>query len=281
MEGPKKRFTTSVLGSGGLNFVGGAGAAGVLLGRGETLAGKIGDAMISIPRAIVNTINYYIHAPEYTKQADAALTYLREQGPEVAGELGRSGRYLEAGVRQADRGMSLLKDAQDYLVPGGERGFDPQNSYYSLKDGIQQLGDAIESIEIGKDQAIETAGPVIDTLKQVDINPILEALHNLADNVAPDEIWYTLGVAAASLGTAYLASQYVRGFWGRRGRPGMVARFIQKRGIKKFRDYYIQHPEKIAGDEAINVIGEHFAKNPKRLEELAAKAGYEISKRNS
>ena len=273
------RFLTSKVSSIGVGLAGGAAATSTLLGNGETFTQKLGDAIIGIPRGIANTIITYIHAPEYIRETNDALSYLREQGPNVANELARGGRYLEAGVSQSQRAISDLEKAADYLMPGGNQTFDPQNAFYSLRDGVGQLETAIHSINTGKAQLQETAGPTIDALKDLDLNPFFQALYNLADNVAPDEIAQTVAIGAGCLLAGVVTSQYIGGYWGRRGRPGILARTIQKSGLKRYKDYFTKHPEKIAGERALEIIKENLVQNPSELEKLAERAGYRIVKR--
>lgn len=271
------RWLTAHSLSAGSGLAGGAGATGVFLGGGETLLQKVGDAILAIPKGVANTIQHYLHAPEYARKASTALDYLKEQGPNVAEELSRGGRYIEAGLNQAQRATADLNQASDYISPGGELPFDPQNAFYSLRDGLNQLETAASSIATGKDQLQDTAGPAIDALKDVDLNPVLQALYNLADNVAPDEIIQTLGIAAGCVATAYIASQYLGGYWGRRGRPNFVSRFIQRKGLKRYKEYFTEHPEEIAGEEAVEIMKANLLQNPGELEKLVGRAGMRIS----
>lgn len=273
---PIKRIPTSVALGWGSGIAGGAGAGGVLLGKGETFMQKVGDAVTAVPKGFVNLVKHYMNAPEYARQTNDALEYLKERGPEVASELNRSSVLLQNGARQAGRATDLLREGQDYLTPGGEKGFDLQNAYYAFKDGINQLESAVTSINAGKDQAQETAGPAIEALQNVDLNPVLQALHNLADNVSGDEIGQTIAIGASSVLAGYLGSQYLRGYWGRRGRPGIVSRAVQRSGLKRFRDYFVKDPEKIAGPIAVEIMGDYLVQNPQKLEELAERADCEL-----
>ncbi|MBS3086434.1 hypothetical protein J4422_01920 [Candidatus Pacearchaeota archaeon] len=273
LEKPRRRRPVAIAASISIKLAGGAGIAGVFVGNGETLVQKLGDAVTAIPKGIVSSIDHYIHAPEYARKTDAAFQYLRERGPEVAEELGRSGRLLQAGATEVKRGWEIFREARDYLWPGGDKPFDPISAYHSLGDGVRTMEAAATNINAGKDQFTETAGPAIEALKQVDMNPFFEALHNFADNLATDEIGYTLGVAAASLVTASAMAMYLGSYWGRRGRPGYFARRIQRRGIKDFQNRYIEHPEEIAGPEGIQAYEGHLLRNPEKLEALVERAG--------
>ena len=278
--GPVKRFVGSVGLGVGAGIAGSAGAAGALFGNGETLSEKLMDAGTAVPKGIVNTFTHWMNAPEYAENASNVLRYAREQGPEAVEELGSAGGLFQAGVNQWERGVRDLIDSQDYLLPGGNLPFDVQNAYYSARDGKNTLETSMGTLETAKDRAENVLQPAIDALQNVDVNPVVEALYNFADNMAPDEISQTVGIAAGSLAAAYLANQYIRGFWGRRGNPGWIKEWIQRRGIKRFRDYFVDNPEKIAGPEAVEVVKDYLAKNPDALAEVTSRAGYGLTKLN-
>ena len=281
MEGPVKRFTGSVAGSVGIGLAAGTSAGGVLFGKGELFVEKVGDATIAIPKGVVSAVKHYMHAPEYVEQASNALDYLREEGPRVVSELGRAGRYIEGGTRQLQRATTDLNEARDYITPGGDLGFDPQQAIYSARDGLRTLETAVESLNEGKSQIQETIEPAMEVLKDVDLNPIIQIGQNFLDNMAPDEISQTIGIGAAALTAGYLGTQYVRSYWGRRGRPGIISRWIQRKGIKEFSDHYEEHPEQIAGQEAVDVFETHLVRNPDKLENLAREAGYKMVPKES
>ena len=269
-ERPKRRWPASVGASIFASGAGLAGASGVFLGSGETLVQKAGNAVMAIPNMLSN-LRHYLHLPEYIKKANLTAEYLREQGPAIADSLSYVGRKLEAGASLAQKGLVELSEGFDNIMPGGN--FDPIEGYNLLKSASNSLKVAKESIKDGGEQLQETAQPVVDALKEVDLNPVMNSLYNLADNVAPDEIVQTLGIAAACVLTGYASSQYIRGYWGRRGRPGIVSRFIQKRGLRRFKDYYARHPDKIAGEGGLEAFKQHLIQNPEKLEELVKRAG--------
>ena len=60
------------------------------------------------------------------------------------------------------------------------------------------------------------------------------------DNLASDEIAATLGVMAVAFGLAFVLGQEV-GFWVRRGRPGLIARMLQRWGARTFRHWYVRN----------------------------------------
>jgi hypothetical protein len=60
------------------------------------------------------------------------------------------------------------------------------------------------------------------------------------DNFASDEIAATLCVMAAALGLAFVLGRTV-GFWARRGRPGVMARTLQRCGARRFRGWYVRN----------------------------------------
>ena len=60
------------------------------------------------------------------------------------------------------------------------------------------------------------------------------------DDFASDEVAATLGVMAVAFGLAFVLGQAV-GFWARRGRPGWIARTLQRWGAGIFRPWYVQN----------------------------------------
>jgi hypothetical protein len=66
------------------------------------------------------------------------------------------------------------------------------------------------------------------------------------DNFASDEIADTLLVMGAAVALAYAVATGV-GFWARRGRPGLIARALQRWGARSFRDWYVDNAEYALG----------------------------------
>ena len=63
---------------------------------------------------------------------------------------------------------------------------------------------------------------------------------NVADNFASDEVASTLFVMALALGVAFVLGAAV-GFSVRRGRPGLIARTLQRWGARTFRPWYVRN----------------------------------------
>lgn len=85
----------------------------------------------------------------------------------------------------------------------------------------------------------EQVGPVVDEV-DVLIDVYYGGLLQAIDNFSSDEIFGTLGVMAAALGLAFVLVQAV-GFWARRGRPGLLARTLQRWGARRFRRWYVDN----------------------------------------
>ena len=62
----------------------------------------------------------------------------------------------------------------------------------------------------------------------------------VTDNFASDEIVATFGVMGVALALAFVLGQAV-GFWIRRGRPGLMARWLQRAGARTFRRWYVRN----------------------------------------
>src|SRR3989338_4060793 len=157
------------------------------------------------PFKIVGKYVGKVHNSKAVKAVDRFLEKPRRRRPvaiaasisiKLAGGAGIAGVFVGNGATEVKRGWVIFREARDYLWPGGDKPFDPISAYHSLGDGVRTMEAAATNINAGKDQFTETAGPAIEALKQVAMNPFFEALHNFADNLATDEIGYTLGVAA-------------------------------------------------------------------------------------
>ncbi|HET7532061.1 MAG TPA: hypothetical protein VFJ83_02855 [Nocardioidaceae bacterium] len=95
-------------------------------------------------------------------------------------------------------------------------------------DSIRQLAEIAEQVS-----------PLVDEV-EVLIPVYYGGFVAVTDNFASDEIAATLGVMAVSLGIAFVLSQAV-GFWVRRGRPGLIARTLQRWGARTFRRWYVRN----------------------------------------
>ena len=273
-----KRKAASITGSVLANLVSGASANGAFFGNGETLVQKVGDAVMAIPNMFYGW-RHYAHLPEYVRKANATTEYLKEHGQELADSIGYAGRNLEAGTRLTQRGLDELGRGMDYMIPGGQ-GFHPIDGLGLLRKSASTLEQATDSINEGANQLQETTAPVVEALKQVDLNPVMSALHNLADNVSPDEIAQTLGIAAVCLTAGYMTSKYVLAYWGRRGGHGWLGKRIRKRALKTYEDFYLRNPEEIAEKEGLELYRKYMALHPEEIEKVVHKMRIKELKEN-
>jgi hypothetical protein len=63
-----------------------------------------------------------------------------------------------------------------------------------------------------------------------------------ADNFASDEIVATVAVMVTAVALGLVLGT-LAGFWGRRGRPGLIARTLQRLGARVFRRWYVRNLE--------------------------------------
>jgi len=125
----------------------------------------------------------------------------------------------------------------------------------------------------------DAAEKVTPLVRQVEVlvPRFYEGLLTVVDNFSSDEIAATLGVVGAALGLAYAVGTGV-GFWARRGRPGLIARSLQRSGARIFRGWYVRNlpyalsgPLYAAARERIQsdiVADPQTALDPKAFQEL-------------
>lgn len=220
----------------GIKAYGAGAAASVALSDAETVGGKASDAI----RAVPNLSEKYHEAKyvvDHREQIQAAITYLNEHTlPEE--ELRRTAVEsletldgINATYAEVGRGIEALKvdGFDDFPDVGGAYGH-LQNAWDAKPDldSINRLADVADQIGPFVDQA--------DVLVPVYYGGPLA----LMDNFASDEIVGTLAVMAAALGLAFVLGQAV-GFWVRRGRPGLLARLLQRWGARTFRPWYVRN----------------------------------------
>jgi hypothetical protein len=84
-------------------------------------------------------------------------------------------------------------------------------------------------------------------LQQVDYKRIHSTLNNIADNLMADEIFMTVGIALAGFGFAYAFGSIV-GARTTRGVPGILSRFRQDWGARRFPKWYKKNIRRVLGD---------------------------------
>ena len=112
-----------------------------------------------------------------------------------------------------------------------QEAFGHVRSAWEAKPDLESISDLAD--------AAEQVGPYVDQV-EVLVPVYYGNVLNVADNFASDEIAATLGVMALALGVAFVLGTAV-GFWVRRGRPGLVARTLQRWGARTFRGWYVRN----------------------------------------
>ena len=214
----------------------GAGAVlSVALSDAETVGGKAGDAV----RAVPNLAEQYRDAKyvvDHREQIQGAITYLNEHTlPQE--ELEQTADESVATLGAIETTYSEVAEARDVLELDGISGtfanvreaIDHVGNAYSARpdlDSISRLAQVAEQVRPFADQ--------VDVLVPVYYGGLLAVM----DNFANDEIASTLLVMALAFGLALVVGQAV-GFWVRRGRPGLLARLLQRLGARAFRRWYV------------------------------------------
>lgn len=216
----------------------GAGAAlSVALSDAETAGGKVGDAVKAVPN-LVERYDQARYVVDHREQIQAAVTYLNEHTLPQA--------ELEAKADESVRTLGSIETtydevgrARDVLEIDGLTG-----TFDNVREAIGHIGNAysarpdLDSIR----ELAAVAEQVRPFTDQVDVLiPVYYGnFFTLTDNFAGDEIAGTLTVMALALGVAWVVGQAV-GFWVRRGRPGLLARLLQRLGARTFRPWYVRN----------------------------------------
>jgi len=216
---------------------GAAAAVSVAVSDAETVAGKGGDAVAAVSN-LKDRYEAAKYVAEHRKELQAALdslspeTLTEEQALEAVNKSSGTLRDIETTANA----VGAAKDAV------GDLGV--RNAFSTAKEVAGHLKDAKDArpdLDALRDLAsfAEQVGPVVDELKVL-TRGYYGGLVQAADNFSSNEIVGTLGVMATALGLAMLLGQAV-GFWARRGRPGLVARTLQRWGARVFRRWYVSN----------------------------------------
>jgi hypothetical protein len=228
------------LGEVGFKAYGAAAAASVALSDSETIGGKSQDAV----GAVSNLMDRYRAAKyvtEHREEIRDALDYLRDHTPpqsELAETVDRSSETLRdletvsteiEAARAAVGDMGLL----NFRVKADEL-LDHLGSAWAARPDSDALGDLAA--------AADQASPYVDQVREV-VPVYYGSVFALVDNFARDEIVGTLAVMGFAFAIAFAIGQAF-GFWARRGRPGLIARTLQRWGARRYRDWYASDPER-------------------------------------
>ncbi len=216
----------------GIKAYGAGAAASVALSDAETVGGKGRDALAAVP----NLAEEYRHAKyvvDHQEEIRDAVDYASQHTPPQA-ELQESAARVEATLRGIETTYSELEQAKDSAFSFPPT---PGDAWGHLRDAWEAKPE-LESIRQLAGVADE-AGPYLDQV-EVLVPVYYGGLLALTDNFARDEIVATVSVMAIAFGMALVLGHAV-GFWVRRGRPGLIARALQRLGARLFRRWYVRN----------------------------------------
>ena len=224
----------------GIKAYGAGAAAAVALSDAETVGGKGQDALAAVP-SLMERYRAATYVAEHRQEIQAALDYVNLNTlpqAELEEAAARSSETLR-GIETTYGEVTAAKEAIDDI------------DAFSPIDALDQTGEAF-----GHVRAAWGARPDLDSISDLaaraeQVSPYLDQVEvlvpvyyggplNAVDNFASDEIAATLGVMALVLGLAFVLGTAV-GFWVRRGRPGLIARTLQRWGARRFRRWYVLH----------------------------------------
>lgn len=224
----------------GIKAYGAGAAASVALGDAETVGGKARDALAAVPN-LTERYRAAKYVADHRQEIQAALDYVDSHTlpqAELEDAAARSSETLR-GIEATYAEVTAAKEAADDIV-----GLDVFNAVDKTGEAFGHIREAwgekpdLESISDLADKA-EQVSPYLDQVEV--LTPVYYGgLLNVVDNFASDEIAGTLGFMALTLGVAFVLGTAV-GFWVRRGRPGLIARTLQRWGARTFRPWYVRN----------------------------------------
>ena len=224
----------------GINAYGAGAVASVALSDAETVGGKSHDAVAAVPN-LMERYRAAKYVADHRQEIQAALDYVNQNTlpqAELEEAASKSSETLR-GIETTYGEVTAAKEAIDDI------------DAFSPIDAIDQTGEAFGHVRAawGAKPDLNSISDLADKAEQV--SPYLDQVEvlipvyyggmlNAVDNFASDEIAATLGIMALVLALAFILGTAV-GFWVRRGRPGLVARTLQRWGARTFRRWYVRN----------------------------------------
>ena len=252
------RFVVGKLAGLGIRLYGAGAAASVALSDAETLADKAGDAVnpVDILKDRYNTATSVV---ENRQQIRDALDYVNQTTLPQA--------ELESALDTSSETLGKITTTYDEVLKARDAldiSFDPRRVFRGAQEALGHVQNALEtrpsadSLGALRDRAEEVA-PLAAQVRVLTGNHY-EDLLLVVDNFSGDEINATLGVMAAALAFAFLLGQAVA-FWVRRGRPGFIARKLQRWGARVFRRWYVRNLEHALSPPLYAAAREHLQRD--------------------
>jgi len=231
----------------------GAGAAlAVLLGDAETGRDKVGDAVAAVP-TLVEEWRDAQYVVENRDEIRAAVDYLEDNAPPQE-ELERQAAEGAATLRGIEETYDEVALAWDAVTSFPPRPGDAVDGVVAAFEGRPDL-DAVRDLAATAEQV----GPVVEQV-EVLLPVYYGGVASVNDNLASDELPATLLTVAGALAAAFVVAHAI-GFWARRGRPGLVARALQRLGARLFHGWYVRHLPYALGDPVHAAARERFRRD--------------------
>jgi hypothetical protein len=243
-----------------IKMYGAAAALSVALSHAETAGGKAYDAVNAVPN-LIERYNQAKYVVDHREQIRSALDYVHENAPDA--------QQLESAAIESAETLDRIGATYSEVAEAWESivGIRPNNFLQNLPRAKEHFANAwaarpdLDSIDQLADRAQDVV-PFLIHAQSLDIDfPLLYGqLISAMDNFASDEIGSTLAVMGAAFAVAYILGSGV-GFWARRGRPGFVASWLQRRGARIFRPWYVQNPDYALGRPLYAVARERLQRD--------------------
>lgn len=241
----------------GVKAYGAAAAVSVSLSDSETVAGKSYDALNAVPN-LTDRYRDAKYVVDHREEIRTTLDYVHQHAP-APEELESAARASSETLGRITTTYNQVDQAWDALtgirpnnviqnLPRAKEHFDRAWAARPDLDSIGHLADEVQGVT-----------PVLRQLQSLDIDfaRVYANLLRVMDNFASDEVGATLGVMALALGLAYLLGLGA-GFWGRRGRPGLIAGTLQGLGARCFRRWYVPNLEYALGRSVFDAARERI-----------------------
>ncbi len=219
----------------GVKAYGAAAAVSVALSDAETVGRKADDALAAVPN-LMERYRDARYVVDHREEIRAAVDYVHQHAPDA--------QQVETAAQESSETLARIETTYSEVIQATEAL--AERNILGVPQAVDHLRDAwaarpdLDSIR----HLAEVAGSVTPVVRQAEVlvPRLYGGLLTVIDNFASDEIAATLGVMGAAFALAYLLGTAI-GFWARRGRPGLIARTLQRLGARFFRGWYVSNLE--------------------------------------
>ena len=249
-----------------------AAATSVALSDAETVGGKSYDALNAVPN-LTERYHHAMYVVDHRGEIQKALDDVNQYAPDA--------QQLDTAIERSSKTLNGIATTDSEVTKAWEalHNINVFESFPQAKEHVDRALKAMPDPESIRQLAAEAkkVTPFLEQLGVLGIDRLYRVLLPVADNFASDEIAATLGVMGAAFGLAYALAMGA-GFWGRRGRPGLIAGTLQGWGARSFRGWYVRNLEYALSRPLYAVVRERIqsdivadpqkALDPEALQEL-------------